>query len=172
MVSPTKLAKIPTELKRHGIEPTQQHIDGVVAILESDGRITLASAVKRYVQSLQGQNQQQPTGETSNSATGDKLQDTLSTLSDLLGDRLLEGVVSKAVDRCHNRLLSGDWTVNSDTQKKLQNLRTTLDVEFQIVEENFLSLPSSDTSNNKLLPSSEEILDNAVVGQLTSSELT
>lgn len=158
MVSPTKLAKIPTELKRYGIEPTQQHIDGVVAILESDGRITLASAVKRYVQSLQGQ-QQQPAGETAIAPTGDKLQDTLSTLSDLLGDRLLEGVVSKAVDRCHNRLISGDWSVNSDTQKKLQNLQKTLDVEFQIVEENFLSLPSQDLLNQKLLASSEEISD-------------
>ncbi|OKH30183.1 hypothetical protein NIES2119_31425 [[Phormidium ambiguum] IAM M-71] len=156
MVSPTKLAKIPTELKRYGIEPTQQHIDGVVAILESDGRITFASAVKRYVQSLQGQQQQQPTGETSNGSTGDKLQDTLSSLSDLLGDRLLEGVVSKAVDRCHNRLISGDWSVNSDTEKKLQNLQKVLDVEFQIVEENFLSLPSSSTPNERLLPSSEE----------------
>lgn len=153
MVSQAKLNQIPLELKRNGIEPTQQHIDAVTAILQSDGRASVSSAVRRYAQN---QNQQRPTGETATAPTGDKLQDTLSTLSDLLGDRLLEGVVSKAVDRCHNRLLSGDWTVNSDTQKKLQNLKTTLDVEFQIVEESFLSLPSQDSLNQKLLASSEE----------------
>jgi len=153
MVSQAKLNQIPLELKRNGIEPTQQHIDAVAAMLQSDGRASVSSAVRRYAQN---QNQQQPTGETATAPTGDKLQDTLSTLSDLLGDRLLEGVVSKAVDRCHNRLLSGDWTVNSDTQKKLQNLKTTLDVEFQIVEESFLSLPSQDSLNQKLLASSEE----------------
>lgn len=167
MVSQSKLNQIPLELKRHGIEPTQQHVDAVAAILQSDGRASVSSAVRRYAQN-QNQQQQQPTGETSNSATGDKLQDTLSSLSDLLGDRLLEGVVSKAVDRCHNRLLSGDWSVNSDTQKKLENLKTALDVEFQIVEENFLSLPSQDLLNQKLLASSEEISD----AVLSSSELT
>ncbi|HLO87793.1 MAG TPA: hypothetical protein VK203_22685 [Nostocaceae cyanobacterium] len=161
MVSQSKLNQIPLELKRNGIEPTQQHIDAVAAILQSDGRASVSSAVRRYAQS-QGQ---QPTEETDTAPTGDKLQDTLSSLSDLLGDRLLEGVVSKAVDRCHNRLISGDWTVNSDTQKKLTNLKNSLDVEFQIVEENFLSLPSQDTLNEKLLPSSEEIFDNAVIGQ-------
>lgn len=156
MVSQAKLNQIPLELKRNGIEPTQQHIDAVASILQSDGRASVSSAVRKYAQN---QNQQQSTGETANTSTGDKLQDTLSSLSDLLGDRLLEGVVSKAVDRCHNRLISGDWTVNSDTQKKLQNLRNSLDVEFQIVEENFLALPLSDTSKEKLLPSSEEIFD-------------
>ncbi|MFB2834095.1 hypothetical protein [Floridanema evergladense] len=166
MVSQAKLNQIPTELKRHGIEPTQQHIDAVAAILQSDGRASVSSAVRRYAQS-QGQ-QQQSTGETATAPTGDKIQDTLSTLSDLLGDRLLEGVVSKAVDRCHNRLISGDWSVNSDTQKKLQNLQKTLDVEFQIVEENFLSLPSQDLLNQRLLASSEEISD----AVLSSSELT
>lgn len=165
MVSPTKLAKIPTELNRHGIEPTQQHIDAVTAILQSDGRISVSSAVRRYAQNQQ---QQQPTGETAATPTGDKLQDTLSSLSDLLGDRLLEGVVSKAVDRCHNRLLTGDWSVNSDTEKKLQNLQKALDVEFVTVEENFLSLPSQNSLNQKLLASSEEISD----AVLTSSELT
>lgn len=164
MVSQAKFNQIPTELKRHGIEPTQQHIDAVAAILQSDGRASVSSAVRRYAEN---QSQTQQTGETATAPTGDKLQDTLSSLSDLLGDRLLEGVVSKAVDRCHNRLLSGDWSVNTDTQKKLQNLKTALDVEFQIVEESFLSLPSQDLSNQKLLTSSEEI-SNAV---LSSSEI-
>lgn len=156
MVSQAKLNQIPLELKRNGIEPTQQHIDAVAAMLQSDGRASVSSAVRRYAES---QNQQQPSQQTASNATGDKLQDTLSSLSDLLGDRLLEGVVSKAVDRCHNRLLSGDWTVNSNTEKKLQNLKNTLDVEFQIVEDNFLSLPSSNASNAKLLPSMETVID-------------
>lgn len=163
MVSQSKLNQIPVELKRHGVEPTQQHIDAITAILQSDGRASVSSAVRKYVQNQQ----QQPTGQTTanTAGNGDKLQDTLSQLSNLLGDRLLEGVVSKAVDRCQDRLLSGDWSINSDTQKKLQNLTKALDVEFSTVEENFLSLPSQDTSSAKLLPSTEEIFDAEVMPQ-------
>lgn len=167
MVSQAKLNQIPVELKRHGVEPTQQHIDAVASMLESDGRASVSSAVKRYAEQSQAK-PHQPNGQTASNgaaADGDKLQSTLSQLSNLLGDRLLEGVVSKAVDRCQDRLLSGDWTINSDAQKKLENLKASLDVEFSTVEENFLSLPSQDTSSAKLLPSTEEIFDAEVMPQ-------
>lgn len=160
----TKINQAIAELERLGYVG-QQHIEGITALIQSDQRISVAIAVRRYTEKLPASESAQTN--CTNNSTGDKLQDTLSSLSDLLGDRLLEGVVSKAVDRCHNRLVSGDWTINTDTQKKLQNLRNSLDVEFQIVEENFLSLPSSSTPNEKLLPSSEEIFDNAVIGNIT-----
>ena len=60
------------------------------------------------------------------------------------------------MDKAVNRINSGDWTINSSSKTKLENLKQALDVEFEIVEENFLSLPTNGLSNALLLSSSEE----------------
>lgn len=152
MVSQAKLNQIPLELKRNGIEPTQQHIDAVTAILQSDGRASVSSAVRRYAQS-----QQSPESDQAATApTGDKLQDNLAGLADLLGDKIAEGIISKAVDKAVGRITSGDWTINSSSKTKLENLKQALDCEFEVVEENFLSLPTNGLSNGLLLSASVE----------------
>ncbi|MFB2838024.1 hypothetical protein, partial [Floridanema evergladense] len=137
MVSQSKLNQIPLELKRHGIEPTQQHVDAVAAILQSDGRASVSSAVRRYAQS---QNQNQQTGETATKTTANtSRQDDLQNLSTNIGDRIAEGVISQAVNHAMKRILSGDWTLNSQAKESLENAKQTLDVEFSTISENFLS---------------------------------
>jgi len=161
MVSQAKLNQIPTELKRNGIEPTQQHIDAVTAILQSDGRASVSSAVRRYAQSQQSPDNNQ----TATAPTGDKLQDDLSRLSDLLGDRIAEGIISKAVDKAVDRIQGGNWSVNSKSKSKLENLKEALDCEFEVVEENFLSLPTNGLSNGKLLSASVEETNSELITQ-------
>jgi len=158
-----KFSQIPLELKRHGIEPTQQHIDAVTVILQSDGRVSVSSAVKRYAQS-QNLNPQ-PTEQTNNCNP----QSDLQNLSTSIGDRIAEGVISQALDHAMKRILGGDWTLNSQAKQTLEKAKETLDVEFSTLPENFLSLPSEGLSNKNLLPSSEEIFDNAVIGSITQS---
>lgn len=162
MVSQSKLKQIASELKRHGYEG-QQHVNAVAAILESDGRASVASAVRRYLE------QYQPTEETGQStpntstASDNKLQDSLAGLADLLGDRIAEGIISKAVDKAVDRINSGNWTVNSKSKTKIDNLKQALDCEFEVVEENFLSLPTNGLSDVKLLESSEDIQNSEVL---------
>ncbi|MFB2838527.1 hypothetical protein, partial [Floridanema evergladense] len=67
--------------------------------------------------------------------------------------------ISQAVNHAMKRILSGDWTLNSQAKESLENAKQTLDVEFSTISENFLSLPSNGLSNGNLLPSSEEIFD-------------
>lgn len=168
MVSQSKLNQIPLELKRHGIEPAQQHIDAVAAILQSDGRASVSSAVKRYVSTF---DQQQPIDANSDDSDCDT-QSQLEELTEDMSDRIAEGIVSEAVTRAIDKVLGGNWKLNAKTKTKVQDARKAINVEFSTVKESFLSLPSVGLSTEKLLPSSEEIFDNAVVGQLTSSELT
>lgn len=166
-----KFSQIPIELKRNGIEPTQEHIDAVTAILQNDNRVSVTTAVKRYISTVN--QQQQPIGETATKTTADTTpQNDLQNLSVNLGDRIAEGVISQAVDHAMKRILSGNWTLNSQAKQSLENTKQAIDVEFSTLPENFLSLPSDGLLNGNLLPSSEEIFDNAVIGQLTSSEPT
>lgn len=159
-----KFSQIPTELKRNGIEPTQQHIDAVTAILQNDNRVSVTTAVKRYVSKV---NQQQPDTDSDDCDT----QTQLEELTEDMSDRIAEGIVSEAVNRAIDKVLGGNWKLNAKTKTKVQDARKAINVEFSTVKESFLSLPSVGLSTEKLLPSSEERFDNAVVGQLTSSEL-
>lgn len=176
-LSQSRKAQIESNLAKHGITADETAINGVTDILKNDQRATVASACRRYAQSvnpqIKAEEPQQPTGETATNTTSNgNVQTDLQNLSTNIGDRIAEGVISQAVDHAMKRILSGDWTLNSQAKQSLENTKQALDVEFSTISENFLSLPSNGLSNGKLLPSSEEIFDHAVVGQLTSSELT
>ena len=161
-----KFSQIPLELKRNGIEPTQQHIDAVTAILQNDNRVSVTTAVKRYVSTVK----QQPTEQTATDTTANTTpQSDLQNLSTSIGDRIAEGVISQAVDHAMKRILSGNWTLNSQAKQSLENTKQALDVEFSVLPENFLSLPSDGLSNGNLLPSSEEIFDHEVLPSITQS---
>lgn len=168
MAKSTKFSQIPSELKRYGVEPTQEAIDAVTAILQNDNRISVSSAVKRYVSTF---DQQQPIDANSDDSDCDT-QSQLEELTEDMSDRIAEGIVSEAVNRAIDKVLGGNWKLNAKTKTKVQDAKKAINVEFSTVKESFLSLPSVGLSTEKLLPSSEERFDNAVVGQLTSSELT
>lgn len=156
-VSQNRRQQIEAQLAKHGITATDKAVSAVVELMKADQRATVASATRRYAQQLNPEVESEKCDrQTANSANGDNLQDSLAALSDILGDRIAEGVISKAVDKAVNRINSGDWTINSSSKTKLENLKQALDVEFEIVSENFLSLPTNGLSNALLLSSSEE----------------
>ncbi|MBE9229144.1 hypothetical protein IQ264_27455 [Phormidium sp. LEGE 05292] len=162
----TKFSQIPSELKRHGINPTQDAIDAVTAILQNDNRVTVASAVKRYASTV---NQQPTNADTSEDSD---TQSQLEELTEDMSDRIAEGIVSEAVNRAIDKVLGGNWKLNAKAKTKVQDARKAINVEFSTVKESFLSLPSVGLSTEKLLPSSEEIFDHAVVGVSSNSEST
>lgn len=156
-VSQNRRQQIEAQLAKHGITATDKAVSAVVELMKADQRATVASATRRYATTVNPEVESEKCDrQTANSANGDKLQDSLAALSDILGDRIAEGVISKAVDKAVNRINSGDWTINSSSKTKLENLKQALDVEFEIVSENFLSLPTNGLSNALLLSSSEE----------------
>ncbi|MBE9229267.1 hypothetical protein IQ264_28075 [Phormidium sp. LEGE 05292] len=155
-VSQNRRQQIEAQLAKHGITATDKAVNAVVELMKADQRATVASASRKYAQSQQGQSTNQTTEQTATAPTGDKLQDNLAALSDILGDRIAEGILSKAVDKAVDRIQNGNWTVNSKSKSKLENLKEALDCEFEIVSENFLSLPTNGLSNALLLSSSDE----------------
>lgn len=172
-ISQSRRNQIESNLAKFGISASDEAINGVVDILKTDQRATVASACRRYAQSvnpqIKAEESQAETANNTDPTRNNNVQNDLQTLSTNIGDRIAEGVISQAVDHAMKRILSGDWTLNSQAKQSLENTKQALDVEFSVLPENFLSLPSDGLSNGKLLPSSEEIFDNAVVGSSTQS---
>lgn len=157
MASQTKINQIKTELTNQGIEPTEQAVNAVLDILGSGKTLSTVDAVKTYKEYLNAQKNTLPPE-----------QQLLLNMANGLSQQQTNWVYNAALQLTAHRLATGNFgEINPETQQQLDNLMNQLQ-EVKTIDVNFtnIALP---TSQQNLLPSSEEIFDNAVVGSSTQS---
>jgi hypothetical protein len=165
-ISQSRRNQIESQLANLGVTASDEAVNGVVDILKADQRATVASACRRYAQSVNPQSVTSPIGET---ATGEtEPQSNVigngNSVKDALKKTLKQKIVKEAWTEVVNELRSGDF---SDVEID------AIDIDFDEVFDNInffnpsVALPPA--SNQRSLPSSEEIFDHAVVGNITQS---
>lgn len=113
----SKFAQIPTELKRHGIEPTQQHIDAVTAILQNDNRVSVTSAVKRYQKQLDANG----TTETADTPPQGEFRSGSSSIKSVFKRQLKTQIVVESLKEIVEELKAGDFS-DIDLNFEVENL--------------------------------------------------
>lgn len=142
-VSASRKQQITDELIKLGIEPNDESIASVVSILKSNGRATVKSACRKYVNQSSSTNR----ATTQKPVDGD-IKDGLGTLAGNLKDNWKKQVVSSAIVGLVKDLQMGNYgELSSIADGELKNL---LDADFTIVE-------ACDIDPKYLLPSPNEL---------------
>lgn len=177
-ISQSRRNQIESQLAKFGISASDEAINGVVDILKADQRATVASACRRYAQSVNPQvKAEEPKSDrqTSPNNTSESTQSTAQGLNNTtrkVADVVKQTILSNGISIALKEIESGDWgELNDKAKESLEQFNNFLDADFEVLDQNFF-MPSLPPSAQNLLPSSEEIFDNAVIGQLTSSEPT
>lgn len=174
MAKISRIQQISDELTRLGVEPTQEAIEAVQAILRNDNRKTYKTACKAYHQQLNPQTEQPKSDRQTSPASDQSQNPTEQLLVDMtvnVSDNQVNFINNAALNLTMHRILSGDLgQLTPETKQNMEQFKQQMQ-EVKTVDVSFLK-PALPTSQKNLLPSSEEIFDNAVVGLLTISEST
>jgi len=154
MASQTRINQIKKELEAQNLEVSEQAINAVLEILSSGKTVSVVDAVKAYL---------------ANQQNSEKLPDTDQLLLGLglhLSNQQINFVTNTALTITVNRIMNGDYgELSPETKQKIELCKQQLQ-QVKVIDVNFINtaLP---TSQQNLLPSSEEIFDNAVIGNIT-----
>lgn len=113
----TKFNQIPSELKRHGIEPTQEAIDAITDILQNDNRVSVSSAVKRYVQQFKANS----TTETTDTPPQGEFKSGSSSIKQVFKKQLKTQIVVESLKEIVEELKAGDFS-DIDLNFEVENL--------------------------------------------------
>lgn len=166
----SKREEIAKELQKQGYEATEQHIEGVLAILRNDGRASVPSATRRYIQQLNPQTEQPKSDrQTSPNTTEENpTEEMLFNLTMKVSNNQVNFINNAALNLTMQRLLMGDMgELTPETKAKLDEFDKQMK-EVKTIDVNFLELASTTSQRNLLL--SSEKAENQLL--LTSSEPT
>lgn len=113
----TKFSQIPTELKRNGIEPTQDHINAVASILNSDGRASVSSATRQYVNQVKANG----TNETTDTPPQGEFKSGSSSIKSVFKKQLKTQIVVESLKEIVEELKAGDFS-DIDLNFEVENL--------------------------------------------------
>lgn len=114
-ISATRKEEISINLGRNGVQANEQAIAGVIEILQNDGRISVATACKRYAETV-GVNHQTQTATQARATQGASIQSqTLDNAARGLANQMKQYVGAKAVDYLMQDLANGDLGEYFDT---------------------------------------------------------
>lgn len=171
MATQSRIQQISDELTRLGVEPTQEAIDAVQAILRNDNRKTYKTACKSYVQQLNPPQQpksDRPPSPDINEQNQNPSQQMLVEMTVKVSNNQVNFVNNAALNLTMQRLLMGDMgELTPETKAKLDEFDKQMK-EVKTIDVNFLELAST-TSQTSLLPSPEKTTNQLL---LTSSEIT
>lgn len=151
MASQTRIKK---ELEAQNLEVSEQAINAVMEILASGKTVSIVDAVKVYA---------------ANQQNTQKLPDTDQLLLGLgvhLSNQQINFITNTALTITVNRIMNGNYgELTPETKQKLEECKQQLQ-QVKVIDVNFINTALPQSSPN-LLPSSEEIFDNAVIGNIT-----
>lgn len=146
-LSDAKRQEIWDALIKHGVRPTEPAIAGVVEILKNDGRVSAATAAKRYAETV-GVNHQTQTRNQSRATQGANVQSqTLDNAARGLATQMKQYVGAKAVDYLMEDLAAGDLGAYFDQSlaEAFETFGAVLDSEYVAIaggQQSPLSLPA------------------------------
>jgi hypothetical protein len=166
MAKISRIQQISDELTRLGVEPTQEAIDAVQAILRGDNRKTYKTACKAYCQQLNPPQQPKADRQASPNNASESTQNTQQGLNNTtrkVADVVKQTILSNGISIALKEIESGDWgDLNDKAKESLEQFNNFLDADFEVLDQNFF-MPSLPPSAQNLLPSSEEIFDAEVL---------
>ena len=147
-ISATRKEEFIAALQKHGVQPTEQAIAGIIEIMKGDQRISVNTAAKRYAETV-GVNHQAQTRTQSRATQGANIQSqSLDNAARNLATRMKQYVGAKAVDYLMEDLAAGDLGEYFDQtlDEAFGTFGAVLDAEYVAIaggESSPLALPQS-----------------------------
>ena len=147
-ISDSKKTEITDALVKHGCSPTDEAIAAIIAMRKQDGRISVATACKRYAESV-GVNHQTQTRTQSRATQGANIQSqALDGAARRLATQMKQYVGAKAVDYLMEDLAAGDLGEYFDQSlsEAFGTFGAVLDAEYVAIaagDQSPLALPAS-----------------------------
>ena len=147
-ISEAKRTQIADALVKHGVQPNETAITGVVEIMKNDQRISVNTAARRYSEAV-GVNHQTQTRNQSRATQGASIQSqALDGAARALATKMKQVVGAKAVDYLMEDLAAGDLGEYFDQSlsEAFGTFGAVLDAEYVAIaggEPSPLALPAS-----------------------------